>query len=152
MKLIVAGRDRTRDLGEALERQARNRPASALTRRIADERDVLALKASDSESVWLDRHLDLLRNRNCLDTNAFAVCAGRGPAGRLLFGLRRFFWKILRYQHDWHVFQQNSVNVQLSYGLEFERDERRRQAADLDRRMQVLEARVGGKTRRPEGC
>ena len=68
---------------------------------------------------------------------AFEEPDPRGFGGRI----RRFLWNLLRYQHDWMSSRQNSINVQLSYELEFEKEERKKQVAELERRVRELESR-----------
>jgi hypothetical protein len=139
MKIIVAGQDRSAGLGGELETALASRNDQGLGRRFADEGDVKALGAAADTADYLDRHLKLLRSRNCVDLNAFSFPRGRGPGGRLAHLLRRFLWKLLRYQHDWTVFQQNAVNVQVAAGMEFEAEERRKRVAELEQRISRLE-------------
>jgi len=132
LKLQVAGKDRSGDLGREIAGSAAVRPDHGLATLIAYEMDVLGLCSADSAAEYLDRHVKVLRVRNQVDPSAF-----EGPMGRV----RRFLWNLLRYQHDWTSFRQNSINVQLSYELEFEKEERKKQVAELERRIRELEKR-----------
>lgn len=139
--LIVNGEDRSGGMCAELRDKADAMRDDALELRIKREMDVLKLGSSVTGSEYLAQHTTLLRARNCVDTNAFSVNAGRGPAGRLMFVFRKFLWKLLRYQHDWMAFTQNQINVQTAYQLEFEIEERENQIARLEERIAKLEER-----------
>jgi hypothetical protein len=137
LKLQVAGKDRSSDLGRELAGSAAARPDHGLATHIAYETDVLGLRSAESAAEYLDRHVKILRVRNQVDPSAF-----EGPgSGGLMVRVRRFLWNLLRYQHDWTSFRQNSINVQLSYELEFEKEERKKQDAELEQRIRELEKR-----------
>lgn len=151
MRLFINGGDRSEDVGEQLIETARQRPDCGLSRQIAEEMDVLTLKSTGKMTAYLDRHVELLRSRNCVDTAHFDFPVSRlraqasdaarpGVVGCVMYLIRRFFWKALRYQHDWMAFHQNSINVQLAYELEFEKAEREKQIADLEKRLNRLES------------
>ena len=135
-KLQVAGKDRSDDLGREIAGAAA-RPDHGLARHIAYEMDVLGLRTAPCEEEYLDRHVKILRARNQVDPSSFAGSVSCGIMDRI----RRFLWKLLRYQHDWMSFRQNSINVQLSYELEFEKEDRKKQVAELERRIHELEKR-----------
>jgi hypothetical protein len=151
MKIRVAGRDRTDELGAALIERSRRRPDCGVSRLVANEADVLSLSACKDTSEYLRRHIELLRSRNCQDAALFDTPAGPGLLGRIMHGIRLLLWKLLRYQHDWTIFRQNATNVQLSYELEFEREIRARQIAELEERVRELEAALGGAGGEMEG-
>jgi hypothetical protein len=135
LKLHVAGKDRSGDLGREIVAAAAHRPDHGLATHIEYEMDVLKLRTADSAAEYLDRHVKILRARNQVDPCAFEGSVSCGFMGRV----RRFLWNLLRYQHDWMSFRQNAINVQLSYELEFEKEERRKQVAELERRIRDLE-------------
>lgn len=137
LKLQVAGKDRSGDLGREIAGTAAARPDCGLGRQISHEMDVLELRTADGSEEYLDRHVKTLRVRNQVDPSAFE---GPGACG-LMNRVRRFLWRLLRYQHDWVSFRQNSINVQLSYELEFEKEERKKQVAELEKRIRELEKR-----------
>jgi hypothetical protein len=139
MRLEVAGKDRSSDIGCELLEEAGRRSASPLSVRVERELPILDLKSAACVADYQDVHVDLLRARSCVDPSRFRTPVGRGPGGRLRHLLRRFFWKLLRYQYDWLAFEQNAINVQLAYELEFERDLRRKQIAALTDRIRRLE-------------
>lgn len=137
MKLLVNDRDRGPDLGTELTRHAHQRPESGLAARIEKERPLLSLSSAGTGAEYLERHIELLRSRNCADPAAFTMPGGRGLMGIV----RRILWKLTRWQTDSHAFAQNAVNVQLAYELEFEKQERRQETAELLRRIDTLEDR-----------
>ena len=139
VKLSIAGRDRSVDLAEELVAQAERRSNPDLTEKIEKEKDILCLKESGGAEDYQDRHLFLMRSRNCVDTEDFQLSSGRGLIGVLLRFVRRVFWKISRWQCDEMAFRQNAVNAQMTYQFEFERDARRKQIADLSERVEKLE-------------
>lgn len=140
MRLLINGRDRSEDVGEQLIETARQRPDCGLSRQIAEETDVLTLKSTGRITAYLDRHIELLRSRNCVDTAHFDFPARPGLMGCLMYLIRRFLWKVLRYQHDRMAFHQNSINVQLAYELEFEKEARKKDVKALEERLNRLES------------
>lgn len=145
VRLLINDRDRSEDIGEQLIETARQRSDCGLSRQIADEMDVLALKSAKEMRAYLDRYVELLRSRNCVDTDQFVFSARPGLAGRILYLIRRFLWKALRYQHDWMAFRQNAINVQLTYELEFEKAAREKDVKALEERIDRLESMMDGK-------
>jgi hypothetical protein len=140
MHLEIAGKDRGGDIGRELLEEAGQRTDAALSARIARERPVLDLKSASCTESYQDCQVELMRARNCVDPSGFDTPAGRGPAGRLRHLFRRLVWRLLRYQYDWLTFEQNTINVQLTYELEFERDLRRKQTSELSARIRRLES------------
>lgn len=140
IKMSIAGRDRSADLAEELVAQAELRSNPDLAEKIEKEKDILCLKDSDGIEDYLNRHLLLMCSRNCVDPASFDLPSGRGVIGVLLRFIRRLFWKISRWQCDQMAFRQNAVNVQTTYLIEFERDARRKQIADLSERVEKLES------------
>ena len=138
LKLQVAGVDRSADLGREITAAAAARPDCGLAEAVGHEMDVLSLRSAGNTADYLDKHSLVLHARNQVDPAAFALPAGRSFRDRV----RLFLWKLLRYQHDWMLSRQNSINVQLTYELEFEREERKKQVAGLERRIRELEKRA----------
>ena len=146
MKLIVAGHDRTQDLGPALRQQAammargddRHQPA-----RIAANISALALRGAASDAGYLDELIRLLRYRDGVDTLPFHIPGRPGLCGRLLVRVKQGLWKLLRYQHDRIAFRQNLINTLLASALEFELAQRQKEMAGLKRRVAELEKQGG---------
>lgn len=143
-RVQVAGEDRTATLGRDLVGQAQGRRDANLERLLAGEMTLLSLCEAQSMPDYLERHLRLLRVRTSVDPAFFVVPPARpGFAGRCIFQLRRFLFKLLRYQFEWLTFRQNLINDQLSYEVQFEHEDRRLELAELKRRVEVLEQARG---------
>jgi hypothetical protein len=145
MKIIVAGKDQTEELGPAVRRQAEAMRRGDTNRRPAELPAVisaLALRQTASESAYLNELLRLIRYREGVDTLPFHIPVRPGRLGRLLGRIKGLLWTLLRYQHDRIVFRQNLINSQLTSALEFESQARQREVADLARRVAELEKRI----------
>ena len=142
MKLIIAGRDRTEDLGRDLRRQVaamdRLEPARQPARLPADI-SALALARAMSDTDYLDQYLRLIRHREAVGTYDFNIPHKAGPAGWCLAGFKALLWKLLRYQHDRINFRQYLINNQLTSALLLEVAARQKDVADLERRVAELE-------------
>ena len=67
----------------------------------------------------LDRaFMELLRHRSQIDTLPFDFPRKPGLAGAVMFKVRAFLWKLLRYQHDRMSSRQNRVNAWMINSLE----------------------------------
>lgn len=144
VKIWVAGRDRTDELGSELAAAAAGRPVTAVELDVARETELLDLRRAESESEYRQRFLDALRQRACVETDDFRIGVLSGPMRRALAAVRTWLWRLLRYQHDWTTFRQNGVNRQLAFGLEMEAEARERKVAELERRLAALEFEVRG--------
>ena len=142
MKVVVAGRDESEGLGGELSRAAGQRPDAGLASLMAGEADILRLGWRGTEHDYLARHVELMRIRHAVDAGDFAAPSRPGALGRVFGVVRRFLWRVLRYQHDWVLFRQGAVNAQLAHELALEHAERARQTADLERRVRALEERA----------
>ena len=143
LRVSVAGRDRTADLGVFVLREANQRKHDWLEGQLDGEKDVLALKTAPSVAAFQSRFLDVLRARLMVDPSLFTTPSGPGFFGALILQVRIFLWRMFRYQHDWAAFHQNAVNAQLFYAVLFECEERKRQVRDLEARVRDLEAQIG---------
>ncbi len=139
MEILVNGQDRSDSLGGEIEREAEKLCDSGLEEALRRERPVLDLGSCRDESEFQHRHAALLRSRNCVDTARFQLPAPRGPVGRLAYMVRLFLWKVLRYQHDWMSFAQNSINIQFMGQLEMERRAREKTFLELEQRVRRIE-------------
>jgi len=139
-RIVIAGQDRTEELLAASQGDTAATPPG------------LCLARSANETEYLSRLLELLRTRDGLRTATFDIPAPPGVFGRLLRLLRRFQWRVFRYQHDRMAFQQNALNGQIVAALEFLREEYRRDLARLETKVAALEAQraaLGGKVSDP---
>lgn len=148
MKIMIAGQDRTRDVGESLRRQAgamQGAPACRKPACFPEEISALALARAKSDAEYMEELIRLILYRDAVDTFDFTIPRKPGLAGRLKTGLKAFLWKLLRYQHDRIAFRQNLINGLYSSALEFEVALRRKEAADLKRRVSELEKHSGSR-------
>jgi len=56
------------------------------------------------------KFLEMLRHKSQIDTQTFTVPRKPGLMGEIMAKVRKFLWKILRYQHDRMSTRQNRVN------------------------------------------
>ncbi len=148
MHLVIAGKDRTADLGAALRRDAEAMARGGRDRtppRLPPAISALVLRQAGSDAAYLDEFLRLLRYRDGVDTCAFAIPGRPGPLGRLAVAVRRLLWRLLRYQHDRMAFRQNLINSALVSALEFEQSRRRAACDALERRLAALELPGAGR-------
>lgn len=146
MKLEIAGKDRSADLGAEISAAASGRKYQALEMLAAREAPVMRLSTCANTDRFLDTHIELTHSRNCIETSEFDTFIGKGLFGGLFRAVKRFLWKVLRYQHDWMSFRQNAVNIQMNYQLKFEHEDRMRTMAELEERVKALEAKLAEKT------
>ena len=147
MKLSVAGKDRTADLGPEIAAEAARLKASASIGTLAPEHTALRLKRSKDLDDYVYHFIELLRMRHGVRTADYYIPRGPGLRGKVAVAVKTFLWKLLRYQHDRMSFQQNLVNELAIDALEFQ-PRLGRELAELDRRVARLEQDRSG-TRAP---
>jgi hypothetical protein len=125
--------------GRGLSERSGSRRDSEYERRLNGEVALVDLLRGEGSEDYLDRYAALMRSRAFVAPPEFRLMPGKGPGRWLLFAIRRFLWKLLRYQHDWMSFHQNTINTSLVYELEFELAERKRQIEELEQRVRRLE-------------
>lgn len=146
MKITIAGRDRTDDLGPVLRTQAEDMArgdTSCQPARLPDEISALVLARTKSAEDYLSEMMRLLRYREGVDALPFHIPVRPGRCGRILGRVKQGLWKLLRYQHERMAFRQNLINAQLTSALEFEVVQRRQETEDLKRRLAELEKQGG---------
>mgnify|MGYP001585232594 CR=1 FL=1 len=138
MRLVIAGKDRTSDLGQAMAaRAARHQGAlSAWSPRDS----ALFLRESRDSSDYFDQFWRLMRLHHSVSTDFFHIPARPGRAGNLTRQIKKVLWRVLRYQHDHVTFQQNIINELVTSAAEFQQAIARKQVADLERKVRRLEA------------
>jgi len=139
LKLKIAGRDRTDDLAREIQATAENRTDTTLSDLIARERDVLSLRSALSEDDYLLCHIRLLRSRTSVDPSRLSIPSSPTLFGRIVWVIRSFLLRQLRYLLDWSFFHQNTINAQLADELKFEVEARRKQSAEIAKRLRALE-------------
>ena len=139
MKLIVAGQDRTADLGAAVRADAARRPMGPKPGTLPESISALRLRQSASEADYLAELLRLLRYRDNVDTLPLDIPRRPGLAGALAAKIKAVLWKVLRYQHNRITGRQNMINNLYTSALEFEHRARQREIQELRRRLEALE-------------
>lgn len=143
MKILIAGQDRTLDVGAEIQQKAaelKKRRGRAAPPRISTEIGALALCKANSDSDYFEYFVKLLRYRDAFDTHDFDIPRRRGPLGAGMAKLKKILWKLLRYQHDRIAFRQNMINGLFTNAIELEAIERQRGDAVLRGRLDRLEA------------
>jgi hypothetical protein len=98
-----------------------------------------ALAAAANEQEYQQRLIDLLREQSAVDIGAVTLPAAPGWRGRLLGPLRRFWWRLLRHQHEQVTLQHNAVHELQAAALAYEHELTARRLADLEQRLAKLE-------------
>ncbi|MDD5483454.1 MAG: hypothetical protein PHP98_07370 [Kiritimatiellae bacterium] len=145
MQIIIAGEDCTGELGAKIRQSAAR--LKKLTGRSAPPEisaaiGALTLRKASSDAEYLRHFLRLLRYRDAFDTYDFDIPRRPAPLGAVLAGLKKFLWKLLRYQHDRIAFRQNLINGLFTGAVEFEAVERKKADDDLARRLARMEERL----------
>ena len=141
MKIIVAGQEETGALGESLRREALAREADPRCAFLPPHLNALSLGESVSEADYYRRYVDLIRYKSHVATLAFDMPRKPGLLGGVMAVVRKFLWKLLRYQHDRITFRQNLVNTQFTSAFEFQQRLMGEEMARLHARIADLEAR-----------
>ena len=145
MRLTVANSDVTDGLGQEVSSSARAMVAAKTRDELPiflQVRDsVLSLRAAKNEADYLDRLTTLMLSRTGIGTLDFHIPRRPGFIGNCGAALKRFLWKLLRYQHDRVAFQQNCINIQLTAAIEFMRAEYEHKIEALERKVAELETK-----------
>jgi len=143
MRIRIDGEERAALGAEIAERARRLRESGGGPRFLAPQHSALLLREAVSEEEYDRRYARLLQMRCGVDPGDFKVPHRKGAAGMLAGWVRVLLWKLLRHQHERMAFQQNIINELLAAAVEFERRRRRRETADLRRRIEQLEKTIG---------
>ena len=140
MKVVVAGKDRTAELGPALSAGAQAMVGRDHAPKMLEEvYTSLSLRDAGNDAEFLDRLVLLLWHKTGVATVGFYMPRKPGPLGWIGAQLRRALWKVLRYQHDRIAYQQNMINTQLTVALEFMHEQYKGHIAELRTRVEELE-------------
>jgi len=139
MKIFISGKDRTADVGMSIAAEATQRMKDPRCAFLGWPINALSLGDVNNEGSFSDRYLQLLRAKSHVNTLDFDIPRRPGLVGSVQGAIRKFLWKLLRYQHDRITFRQNLINSQLASALEFEREEKKKLAG----RVAELEKRLG---------
>lgn len=140
MKITVAGKDRSGDLGRDVAAVAdRLAAAPGGIGTLAPDHTALRLKRSRDFDEYVFHFVELLRMRHGVRTSDYYIPRGPGWRGRIAVAVKTVLWKLLRYQHDRLTLQQNLINELEINAVEFQRDRLNQELADLKRRVAELE-------------
>lgn len=135
VKILVAGRDRSGDLGEELRRAAEARAAGGPVPRFQDPAySALTLRAAADERDYLERFQGLLAIHHVVNPT-FPVPRRPGLAGVLAARVRDWIWRQVHYRIARIVTQQNGINEQLVFELALQNQALRRELAALRERV-----------------
>ncbi len=140
MKLTVAGKDRSGDFGQSIADSAKARAKSKdAPEFLTAECSALSLLSAEDDRDFLNRFTQLLLENYGVNTLDFYIPRGPGLRGAIVARCRRLLWKLLRYQQDRIVFQQNVINMQHTAAVEFMQEQHDREIAELRSRISSLE-------------
>jgi hypothetical protein len=143
MKLVVADRDVTASLGADIANAAQERAKHASPRFHVPEVSALSLRNCKNEAEYFASFVKLLRMRHGASTDDFEIQRAPGFVGGMMKTVRGFLWKLLRYQHDRMIFQQNLINEMIIHAVEFEVAQQSREISKL--RTELAELRQNPK-------
>ncbi len=141
MKLLVAGRDRTGDVGAEIRSFAAGRGSGCGPRFVSPEIGALCLCAASSEEDYLRELIRLIRHRDAFDTLDFDVPRRPGLIGRFMAGFKTILRKLMRFQFERTAFQQNLINRMFTTAIECEVGLREREMREMKSRIVELESR-----------
>ena len=140
MKILISGKDCSHDPGSRIAAEAAERMRDPRCAFLPPEISALSLRDARTEREYDDQFVRLVRAKSPVNTQDFDLPPRPGLAGAVYAAVRKFLWRLLRYQHDRVVFRQNFVNAQVASALEFQQSEIRR----LEERVRALEDRTKG--------
>ena len=144
MRVWVGEADRSDSLGRDVSAQAATLQAHPDTPPPLEAfHSSLILREAQSEADYNQKLVDLLVLKSGGSTSDFYIQRRPGLAGSLAAAFKRALWKVLRYQHERVIGQQNAVNAQLTMALQFLHAEYTRDIAELRRRVAALEKQQG---------
>ena len=139
MKLTVAGRDRSGDLGAAIAEEAGRLKASVAVGTLSPEHSALRLKQAANLEEYITSYMELLRIRHGVQTTDYYIPRRAGIRGKVSSTVKKYLWKLLRYQYERIMFQQNLINELEINSAEFQRDRIKEELAELRHRIASLE-------------
>ena len=140
MRLFVAGKDETAEIGGELTRRAARHQGPLSPWSAADS--ALSLKDSRDMAEYLERYGKLMRLRYALSTDPFPIPGKPGLMGTLMKKVKSLLWKLLRYQHDRMAHQQSALNELIISAQEFQHTAFSQRIEALEQRIQELEKRL----------
>jgi len=142
MRLTIAGKDRTGDVGNDVAKDAPRLSNAGLDRLLNGEKDLLLIGNKHGGDAFLAEYIRLLRCRNTIDYTEIDFPSSRRT--KLISIVRKVMWKLTRPFHDWFAFRQNSINRSLLYALEFENEQRRMDILRLEQEIERIRREKSG--------
>jgi len=143
MKIIIAGKDRTRDVGTDIVNNAGKLFDRELLRLLDGEKDLLAIGGFKGSDNFLGEFIRLLRFRNSIDyTELNEAFLSRSFLIRFI---RKVLWKLINPFNNWFAFKQNAINRSLLYAIEFKRDERLKELTNLKKEIERIKSIIADK-------
>ena len=144
MKISVAGKDRTDDLGKRLSKGVHSRPDDGLANSITKEAGLVLPHTGEEINAYADRQIGVMGGHTNIDVTTIRFARRPGLVGMAGWLLRRLMWKLQRFNFEWLTFKQNTINRQFAHQIELEHAARARQAEQLEKRVRTLESRLAG--------
>lgn len=138
-RIVAAGEAFSAAQMGALEKEAAALEDEDLGARISGESVILDLCEAGDEAAYMERLLRVFGNRTQIGFERMRRPPPAGLKGRILEPLRRLFWMLMRWPHDWAAFQQSAVNEQMIKALTLEVRLRTRETTLLRQRVEALE-------------
>jgi hypothetical protein len=140
MRVYVGGDERTDGLGREVEAAGRAlRAHPDAVPQVEEFHSALILREAQNTSDYVQKLLDLLVLKSGGSTSDFYIQRRPGLIGALSAKFKQILWKLLRYQHERLLSQQNAVNTQLTVALQFMHEEHKREIQSLRGRIDELE-------------
>ena len=142
MKLWINGYDKTDALGEHMTKRATALEHQDYSNLLQGEAEILSLRNAATNAEYLEQYVNIVRKRQGVDPAHYSQPRTPGLKGSISYMIRMFFWRLLRYQHFWVAFHQNAINAMHAETLDFEHQERTRQAREIESRLEHLEKQL----------
>lgn len=139
MKIAVAGKDKTSELGQEIAAEAARLKASGSIGMLFPEHSALRLKEHPSREGYLYRFIELINMRHGVRTTDYYIPRGPGLRGKVAVALKAVLWKLFRYQHVRIASEQNLINELSIHAQAFQRDRLEQELKDLKQRIESLE-------------
>ena len=152
MTILVAGRDRSADIGAEIRRAAArlSEPRPVLC---GTEDSALLLRKARSPHEYLAILCRLLRARHGIYTGANALPMRNGKPGLVRGFMMRIALRFLAYEHQWLAYQQGLINELVINALDMERASMESHRVKMEKKILELEEKVAALQHRrgPEG-
>ena len=123
MKITVAGRDRTQDLGReiksAFDWRSRD-PQFDWSFGVPKELSTLCLRNVKDTLEYQQELVRLMQHRYGVSACGYNIPHGSGPVGYLMKVFRETLWRVLRFMFDRITYRQNYINQLHANAFEFE--------------------------------